>query len=164
MKNHKKIVTLFLLMFVAVSFSGCSIRNADEKQTEIETKEEAKVEETQIIDTDGDGLTDDREKELGTDINSSDTDGDGLSDFDEVVKYYTDPLQADTDGDGYLDKSEIESGYDPLGDGQFHSDRDGLGDVDERKYGTDPEKFDTDGDGLSDKEEIDLGRDPLVKG
>lgn len=43
------------------------------------------------IDTDGDGLTDEQEKALGTD-----------------------PTQSDTDGDGYSDGGEVGGGYDPL--------------------------------------------------
>jgi len=43
------------------------------------------------VDTDGDGLTDLREAELGTDPANPDTDGDGYLDFDEVVEG-SDPL------------------------------------------------------------------------
>ncbi len=43
------------------------------------------------VDTDGDGLTDAREAELGTDPTLVDTDGDGISDGDEVF-LGTDPL------------------------------------------------------------------------
>jgi hypothetical protein len=43
-----------------------------------------------------------------------DTDGDGLSDEDEINIHKTDPNNKDTDGDGYEDKSEIDNGYDPL--------------------------------------------------
>jgi hypothetical protein len=42
-----------------------------------------------------------------------DTDGDGLSDTEETQVYGTDPARADTDGDGYADGLEIRSGYDP---------------------------------------------------
>ena len=45
----------------------------------------------EIVDTDGDGLSDDIEKKIGTDI-----------------------LSADTDGDGYWDGNEVERGFDPL--------------------------------------------------
>ena len=76
-------------------------------------------------DTDGDGLTDEQEKELGTDPNKADTDGDGINDGDEVdgsknpfdkdgnkVKpgekgAPTDPKKADTDGDGTNDGDEV---------------------------------------------------------
>ncbi len=45
-------------------------------------------------DSDGDGLCDEEEVELGTDPNNPDTDGDGISDKDEVF-LGTDPLVAD---------------------------------------------------------------------
>ena len=47
-----------------------------------------------------------------------DTDGDGLSD-DEERALGTDPLKADTDGDGYSDATEVRSGYNPLGTGKI---------------------------------------------
>ena len=76
-------------------------------------------------DSDGDGLTDDQEKELGTDPNKADTDGDGIKDGAEVdgsenpfdkdgnkVKpgdngAPTDPTKPDTDGDGTNDGDEV---------------------------------------------------------
>ncbi|HEX9664779.1 MAG TPA: hypothetical protein VGA49_03050 [Patescibacteria group bacterium] len=65
------------------------------------------------VDSDRDGLTDEEEKELGTDLNNPDTDGDGLTDFEEVRVYKTDPLNPDTDGDGFLDGDEVQAGFDP---------------------------------------------------
>lgn len=67
------------------------------------------------VDTDGDGLSDQRELELGTDPRNKDTDGDGLSDGDEVLKYGTNPLDRDTDKDGFIDGKEVQSGYNPRG-------------------------------------------------
>ena len=52
-------------------------------------------------DDDGDGLSDDRERELGTDPRNPDTDGEGLSDGNETL-LGTDPTNPDTDGDGFL--------------------------------------------------------------
>lgn len=79
--------------------------------TEIAT---AIIEETEeIIDSDGDGLTDSEEKALGTKIDMADTDNDGLTDWAEIRIYKTDPLNADTDGDGYKDGQEVVNGYDP---------------------------------------------------
>jgi len=72
------------------------------------------------LDSDQDGLTDDEERELGTDINSVDSDSDGLFDREEVKVYKTDPLDADTDGDGYLDGAEVKSGYNPKGAGRLY--------------------------------------------
>lgn len=54
------------------------------------------------LDSDGDGLTDDEERRLGTNPFNSDTDGDGISDGDEV-RLGLNPLRADTDGDGIID-------------------------------------------------------------
>ena len=76
-------------------------------------------------DSDNDGLTDDQEKELGTDPNKADTDGDGINDGAEVDGSKnpfdkdgnkvedgkpgapTDPTKPDTDGDGTNDGDEV---------------------------------------------------------
>ncbi len=71
------------------------------------------------IDTDGDGLDDNREFDLGTDPNNWDSDGDELGDGDEVIIWKTDPLNPDSDGDTYLDGQEVKSGYNPAGPGKI---------------------------------------------
>ena len=68
------------------------------------------------VDTDGDGLTDKEEEELGTDPALVDTDGDGLSDLEER-DLGTDGTQFDTDGDGYSDYDEVQAGTDPTDGG-----------------------------------------------
>jgi len=65
------------------------------------------------VDTDQDGLPDDREAQLGTDPNAYDTDGDGVPDGGEV-NAGTDPLNVDTDGDGFTDREELDVQSDPL--------------------------------------------------
>lgn len=65
------------------------------------------------VDTDGDGLTDSREADLGTDPSAEDSDEDGLADGQEVDELGTDPLAEDSDGDGYLDPWEVAEGSDP---------------------------------------------------
>jgi len=67
-----------------------------------------------VADSDGDGLTDDEEKSLGTDPLKADTDSDGLTDWAEIKIYKSDPLNPDTDGDTYKDGEEVINGYDPL--------------------------------------------------
>lgn len=67
----------------------------------------------QLVDSDGDGLTDVEEEALGTDSLQTDTDQDGLNDAEEVRIWQTDPLNADTDGDGFNDGAEVDGGYDP---------------------------------------------------
>ncbi|BCX47424.1 alpha integrin [Haloferula helveola] len=86
-------------------------------------------------DTDGDGLSDGDEADLGTDPNDPDSDDDGLNDGEEVT-LGTDPTNPDTDGDGLSDGDEV------------------------NVEGTDPNEFDSDGDGVSDSVELILGTDP----
>ncbi|MCL5991452.1 MAG: outer membrane beta-barrel protein, partial [Bacteroidetes bacterium] len=126
-------------------------------------------------DYDGDGLTNDRERELGTDPHNPDTDGEGLKDGEEVDFYHTNPKNPDTDGDGLTDYDEpfkyktsnvkADTDADGVNDGEeltrridpLNPDTDGdkLIDGDEvNKYNTNPLDSDTDGDGLTDGEEV----------
>ncbi|NLK96317.1 MAG: hypothetical protein GX275_14210 [Clostridiales bacterium] len=103
-----------------------------------------------MIDTDGDGLPDDYESEIGTDLNNPDTDGDGLSDGYEVLHSSTNPLKISTLDNG-------------VSDADLDTDEDGLTTIKEFQLGTDPLVVDTDGDGLSDGEEVTIhNTDPLV--
>lgn len=70
-------------------------------------------------DSDGDGLKDDREKELGTDPSDWDSDKDDLSDGEEMFIWHTNPKVADTDGDTYKDGAEVKAGYNPSGPGRL---------------------------------------------
>ncbi|MGB0653196.1 MAG: Kelch repeat-containing protein [Thermoplasmatota archaeon] len=104
-----------------------------------------------------------------------DTDEDGLSDSDEAA-LGTDPNDPDTDDDGWLDGAEVDCSKDPL-DGastptDFDSDgicdaldddndNDGLTDEEELALGTDPHDPDTDDDDLNDRREGVFGTDPL---
>ncbi|PIR25328.1 MAG: hypothetical protein COV43_05880 [Deltaproteobacteria bacterium CG11_big_fil_rev_8_21_14_0_20_42_23] len=95
-------------------------------------------------DSDGDGLSDELERKLGTLPNEADTDKDGLLDGEE-----------DCDLDGIFDQSQV-----PDANGCIESDAkvadtdgDGVGDREEREYegiGSNPQNKDTDGDGLAD--------------
>ncbi len=64
-------------------------------------------------DSDGDGLSDAAEAQLGTNPDLIDSDNDGLTDFEEINIYHTNPSNPDTDGDKYLDGKEVRGGYDP---------------------------------------------------
>ncbi len=64
-------------------------------------------------DSDGDGLSNDGEAELGSDPDDPDTDDDGLIDGEEVF-LGTDPTNPDTDGDGFTDLDEEQTGTSPL--------------------------------------------------
>lgn len=59
------------------------------------------------IDSDGDGLLDSEEANLGTNPFDPDSDKDGLTDFQEVRTHKTDPLNPDSDYDGLNDGSEV---------------------------------------------------------
>ncbi|RLM32589.1 VWA domain-containing protein [Haloarcula sp. Atlit-120R] len=106
---------------------------------------------TEINDTDGDGLSDEMEREgviLGgpngdrvtTDPKSADTDGDGLSDSREIGQYTEVSYRGRT-----------ASYYNHLANPrQVDTDGDGLNDGAEQAIGTDPRDIDTSGDGLND--------------
>ena len=90
------------------------------------------------LDSDGDGLFDREEKDIGTDPFDPDTDKDELTDFEEVRVCKTDPLNPDTDMDGLKDGAEVQI------------------------YKTDPLDSDTDDGGVRDGHEvIEDNTDPL---
>ncbi|KTG18776.1 hypothetical protein AUR66_18150, partial [Haloferax profundi] len=104
------------------------------------------------VDTDGDGLTDATERNIGTNRSLPDTDGDGLGDEREHREIGTDPTTVDTDGDRLDDAREVELGTDPT---VTDTDSDGLIDGNETlTYRTDPLASDSDGDGLADAAEV----------
>ena len=76
------------------------------------------------VDSDGDGLSDDEELELGTLPQERDSDADGLDDYSEVKRFETDPLKSDTDGDGKTDS--LETSVDCLDPKNSDSDGDGV--------------------------------------
>lgn len=112
-------------------------------------------------DPDKDGLTNDEEKQFGTDKNNPDSDGDGLKDGEEIKTTYTQPGKPDTDGDGLSDGDEVRNTKtNPV---KADTDGDGLSDGAElNTHKTDPLKADTDGDGLTDGAEVNTHKtDPL---
>lgn len=100
-------------------------------------------------DDDKDGLSNKKEKELGTDPSNPDTDGDGLTDGEEVNTHKSDPLKADTDEDGLYDAEELNIYKTNLL--KKDTDEDGLLDFYEvNETGTSPLLIDTDGNGVND--------------
>jgi hypothetical protein len=111
-----------------------------------------------VLDSDGDGLTDAQEVALGT-----------CAAFSAKC-----PTPWDSDGDGYSDFLEVTyktSGFDPLdpkkpatpcGSPGTDSDGDGLMDCEEEFLGTLSGNVDTDGDFLSDLVEVRNGMNPLL--
>ena len=91
-----------------------------------------------------------------------DSDGDGLADALEA-EIGTNPYLIDTDNDGYTDEEEVSSDHDPLraeNEDYLDIDQDGLTGIDEARYGTNPRSPDTDVDGVPDGTEIVQGTDP----
>lgn len=141
---------------------------------------------TRSADDDEDGLSNQAEVGIGTDMATADTDGDGLTDGEEANTHDTNPTKSDTDGDGLTDGREVndlgtnpnvaDTDEDGIPDGkevnvlqtdptEADSDGDGLSDAKEvNEYKTDPNDPDTDGDGLSDAKEVNIHEtDPTVK-
>jgi len=111
----------------------------------------------QNADRDEDGLSDEFEKEIGTDPLNSDTDGDGINDFDEY-NYWKNRSENESRDElapeGDVDRDGIPNILD------YDSDDDGVPDGKEIEDGTDPADYDTDGDGLSDKDESYMNTNP----
>src|SRR5215213_617635 len=112
-----------------------------------------------VGDSDGDGLSNEREATLGTDPLLPDSDADRLTDREEVETYQTNPLDNDTDDDRLQDGDEVQTHLtDPRNPDM---DSDGRLDGDEIAGGSDPRNPDSDGDGVRDGDEIRLKTDPL---
>ena len=130
--------------------NACSFKIASQNATPADAWKAA--------DCDNDGLTNQREKDLGTDPLKADTDGDGVPDGVEVTDG-TDPLDAskykDTDKDLVPDFVETAEGT-ATGDSLKYkdSDKDGVPDYIELRDGTNPNSAtsfkDTDGGGVPD--------------
>ncbi len=92
------------------------------------------------LDSDADGLTDQRETELGTDPMNADTDADGVGDAED--QFPNDGTETtDANGDGLGDNAN------PV---VIDTDADGLPDDRELELGLDPTNPDTDADGFAD--------------
>lgn len=105
-------------------------------------------------DADGDGLSDSRELEIGTNAMSADSDGDGLCDGATDVAGVCVGGE-DLDGDGSVDPGESDPN-------KPDTDCDGLPDGVERELGTQPRIADSDGDLIPDG--VEVGRSVPVPG
>ncbi|MGB0371724.1 MAG: hypothetical protein ACPGN3_10245 [Opitutales bacterium] len=94
------------------------------------------------MDFDGDGLLNEQERLVGSDIYNDDSDSDGMNDlweFSNGLDLLVDDGALDADGDGLLNFDEFETGTDPL---LADSDSDGFSDLEEFRAKTNP--LDTD--------------------
>ena len=112
-----------------------------------------------FIDTDQDGIPDDREAQFGFDPQKADSNGNGVPDGME-----------DADNDGLANAWELFHGLNPFSsdsngngipDGDEDPDGDRLVNRREALAGTSPILADTDGDGFNDEVEVTAGSDPL---
>jgi YD repeat-containing protein len=102
-------------------------------------------------DYDDDGLTNNLETELGSNLYNSDSDADTVTDYDEYVVNGSNLMAADTDSDGMPDSWEIAHGLNPfIDDSQDDADLDWLTNIDEFTLGLNPRDTDTDSDGVPD--------------
>jgi hypothetical protein len=120
-------------------------------------------------DQDHDGLTDEFERLLGTDLHSRDSDRDGRSDLQESAIDHTDPLSRsgsgntlaaadDAGGPGretLIPRKALVAGFG--GGATSDTDQDGISDLTEVQLGADPTRADTDRDGVKDGLEQRLG-------
>ena len=95
---------------------------------------------------------------------NSDSDGDGLNDWDEV-QLGTNPNASDSDGDGMPDGWEVANGLNPnSNDASGDPDNDGLSNLQEYQHSTNPNASDSDGDGMPDGWEVANGLNPTNPG
>jgi len=94
------------------------------------------------FDSDGDGLNDWEEAQLGTDLHACDTDDDGLDDRAELEQG-ADPLCWSTANDGLPDGWKVANGFRPADSSiaTLDSDGDGLSNFGEYQAGSDPTDF-----------------------
>lgn len=115
--ERMKKITLVLIVLIVINLPITALGDSSSGELSIELFSSR----GEPIDSDEDGLTDDEEKELGTDPNKADSDGDGLTDKAEIDGSKnsqfnhepTDPLNPDSDGDGVSDGDEINNGTNP---------------------------------------------------
>ncbi|MEW6432827.1 MAG: calcium-binding protein [Myxococcota bacterium] len=111
-----------------------------------------------LVDSDGDGISDLQEEEIGTDPTLTDTDYDGLSDGVELKMGLKPAVILDANGAPTGENIDIVKGCNYTND----EDGDRLNDCEERVLGTDSCITDTDGDGLPDLAEFLGSTNPLI--
>ncbi len=151
----KRVLTLLILTTIWVLGSWwyytCKIKgfcdasnnalNADTTTfSPVSSNMETELEAKQVIDSDGDGLTDDEEIALATDPKKIDSDNDGIPDNEEVGSEPGDAL--DTDNDGKINALDTDD------------DNDGLPTLVENSIKTNPLEKDSDADGIDDATEV----------
>ncbi len=155
---------------VPPSTTGEAVSERD--RAKLEAEEQARIA-SYPADTDGDGLSDVQEQQLGTDQRNADTDKDGATDLVEVLRQ-TDPKTFDeikpderpsfgtavagTEASGVSEASAGGSASSQPSVTSDDADQDGLMREQELQLGTDPAVYDSDGDGVGDGQEVNTYR------
>ena len=159
---------IYTVYFTAILiFSGCGKDRVSENNTK-----------KSIVDTDGDGLSDDKEGVLGVQVRNFDSDGDGIPDGADSDINGDGVLDngKDTDGDGIRDVVDVDVNGDGIADNGKDGDGDGINDehdtIDNSKDldndglpdDIDPNShnIDTDGDGIPDGADVDVDGDGIA--
>jgi outer membrane protein OmpA-like peptidoglycan-associated protein len=95
---------------------------------------------TDFVDQDGDAISDEDERSLGTDPAKKDSDGDGIEDNEELGIDLLNPI--DTDNDGIINALDEDD------------DNDGIPSQLESNFSSNPLSADSDGDGTNDGDEL----------
>jgi hypothetical protein len=136
MKKYVLIITIAVLLCIT-SFSGCFEQNEQPKPFT-------------TVDSDGDGLSDEQEGLLGTNMTNPDSDGDGIYDFFEIHNGTT----IDTDSDGIIDALDADDDGDSVPTALEHPD--------DNHDGNPSDALDTDDDGTPDYLDTDDDNDGIL--
>lgn len=104
------------------------------------TPQDTQPKTTEFVDQDGDAISDEDERALGTDPTKEDSDGDGIKDNEELGVDLLNPI--DTDSDGIINALDEDD------------DGDGIPTQLESTFSSNPLSADSDGDGVNDGDEV----------
>lgn len=146
------------LFFTSIFLIGCDTENTENSHTDLGADTLHEDPGPSTVDTENSGGLIDIFEGIQLPVSDYDSDGDGLSNDFEKQFGYLDENKKDTDGDGLDDKQEIIQGTWPFFP---DTDFDDFPDKNETMFGTFSWVADSDGDGISDKNEYLNGTDGL---
>jgi len=95
----ESLLLLFLLLLLSFALAACTVRRSsrgggDDDDDSADDDDDDDDDGAELVDSDGDGLSDSWEEEHGLSTDDQDTDGDGWGDYEEVFGF-ADPLDFD---------------------------------------------------------------------
>ena len=118
----------------ATAATGAIVAGGDKAAEAVQPKT------TDFVDQDGDAISDEDERSLGTDPANMDSDADGIQDNEELGVDLLNPI--DTDNDGIINALDEDD------------DNDGIPSLLEAQFSSNPLSADSDGDGINDGDEL----------